>query len=495
MDGISIIKKDTLQAIADSIRYVEDSSDPISVSDYAERITATKIATYGVRFYGSAVNGTRLYDAVGKNAGINGAVNDFDELPIFKDIQPVYLNAKDSSGRDLLDSKGQPIVNKMIRIPNFWVKHIEGNDGSSDFDEWRITSDGKGREGYHAMFVDRSGKVLEYALVGAYFTTYLDNQSLLGCQKGQNPRVNIGQHNVDSSMCYVDLNGLRKLHGCEDATIWSAIAILSMIEFATRNCQSIMQGINGDEYRRICVNAGEADLNPKNASVNELHITSGAGCISGKKVGDTIQIYNGRWNTRRITALDTTKHSGYTSVGLDSAITLGSDPYVSYAWAEEVGSTDSLAGSSARIDSGAKSHFKYRGIEDCWGNLWHICSGYYYKGDGTDEYLMRNATPESASASGSRIENTIVAKSDGFAKRLGITEDDMGVVLFTKEVGGAANTYYCDYFYQSVASSNYAYLCGGYAVTGGLAGAFFLIGVYGFVLANWNYGCRPSLFA
>ena len=483
--------------------------------------------TYGVRFYNNAKDGTRCYDAVDMVANVSKGdgvevVNDFDSVPIFSEIHKVRTEARDSSGNVLTDNDGNVIYNDLVWVPNFYIRHLTGTDSDGNtYDEWSVST--QKRQGYHAAFV-QNDKECRGMLGGAYFTTTLKDKAqasgtpCCGCQKGQNPRVNLGLPNIDSYMCYVKEEdygvGLQKLHGAEDLQLYSALAVLMTVEFATRDHQSVFYGVASEEYDNPMDSTLSKYNNPDgvaNYETAKLTVYKGNSMVNAS-VGDEITIYDStedgaEWVSRTVTAIDDATVSGYRVLTLDKSIHLpaSGEIHVCRNWGGKVGKLDGINATSGyeseALEKAGLAHFSYRGFEDVYGNLWSILSGYALYLNPSEEPYGRHLARLSSYRANSTDNATIMPETqlpsaEGWVKAFSMSEDDNGAVIFPTEVGGGSASHYCDYHYMDSPSSATwrAISVGGYGGSGAGAGSFFWYVPNWFGDAWFIYGLRPSIF-
>lgn len=191
--------------------------------DIRERLTALEELIgqsiyMGVVFYGAETVGERLGAAQGKRAGVNGAPNDFDKAPIYRDIH-TYLN-----------DAGEKI---WALEQSFYYKHVvNGVPGDEDFHEAHYISLTKQDEtwGLHVAFWDKEKSDRGRFTLGAYKAAFNEGKTKLVTRSGAIPATNI------------TLEVARELAEANNAHIAEqrkadAVNILMMIEFAVRDFQ------------------------------------------------------------------------------------------------------------------------------------------------------------------------------------------------------------------------------------------------------------------
>lgn len=184
--------------------------------------TNNKETYLGITFIGKDKSGIRLGLAVNKIAGINGDRNDFDDMPIYKDIVP------------MVNEKGE----KAIHIPSFYLKHTfrEGQES------WLI-SESKLDDGYE--------KVNGF-LIGAYEASF--NKAMFYTLSGEKVA-----NEIPVSKAF---EIIKKREDAFFTPMYQRgiIAILMAIEFGTRDLQQIFIGLTDNYYSDIKdIPTGECD--------------------------------------------------------------------------------------------------------------------------------------------------------------------------------------------------------------------------------------------
>lgn len=191
---------------------------PIILDETAQQILRvlkeknTKV--YGVTDINSGTTLTRTDDAVGMNVtlGTSEITSDFDKVFPYSAMHEV----KDSLG------------NVFIFIPKFY--------SLKTFNTWKISAEKL--DGFDTLFKDANGNEIPYVLVGKYKASIADGK--LKSVSGVSPAVNT---TMDTFRTDAQANGSG--YQITDKTIRSIIEMLFVIEFATTDSQSIMQGLCG----------------------------------------------------------------------------------------------------------------------------------------------------------------------------------------------------------------------------------------------------------
>lgn len=162
-----------------------------------------------------------------------------------------------SEMKEVTDNYG----NVFIKIPKFYAKVTENEDGTYKHQISRSCYDG-----FSTLFVDGKGNEIDYVLVGKYEGS--GSASRVYSKSGATVLVNITRGNFRIG-CKANGKGYQQY----DFMIDAIIKELFMIEFATTNSQSIMQGYTA-ESNAAAVATGRTDT-VKTASGSEISNTDG----------------------------------------------------------------------------------------------------------------------------------------------------------------------------------------------------------------------------
>ena len=174
---------------------------------------------------------TRTNNAVGKTAaaGVDGGFvsNDFDNLPIFREIGPVT------------DTLG----NVFTRIPKFYIKKTNG----PGFRTWQVSKTKYPGFYLPACFWDFTlGVELPYVDVGKYRATK-DGASKLESKPNLYPLINTHIVNMRTFALNNNTGGLLGYQQL-DIHVVDLLQTLLYVEFATLHSQSIMAGFTAGSY-------------------------------------------------------------------------------------------------------------------------------------------------------------------------------------------------------------------------------------------------------
>ena len=279
------------------------------------------------------------------NIGIGSQVvqNDFDAMPIFKDM----VRVTDDYG------------NVFVRIPKFYIKK------ESIAGKYTAQISKEKLPGYYLpqVFWDfTDNKELPYFDYGAYKASLSADGTKLESKAGVKPLV---------SRNIIQFRDLAKANGIgyqqNDIHAIDVIQTLFRIEFATLNSQAI--------------------------------------------------------------------HPGYTAGNTESNTT---------------GSTDSVVASSGAMGTDGTFSFKYRGIEDVWGNVYEWIDGINI--NDYQAWVCKNAEQYASNVFASPYEKLsyVNGGEDGYVKEMGF-DPARPYAEFPVTVGAGANsnTYYADYYYRN----------------------------------------------
>jgi hypothetical protein len=362
-----------------------ESAHSLSLADHGNRIKTledliiSNTFFYGIKFYDGETTGDRLGSAVGLQSGVNGGANDFDHMPIFKDI----TTYTDASG------------NKIVKVGKaFYCKRFHnGTPGNSGYwfadciSPYQIDSSW----GLHYAFLDKNGANRGYFTIGAYFASKNVANTKLVTVSGAVPATAMTPTAARA------LAATGSAHLAENRK-FDALTLLFRIEFATNNGQGVFKGISDI----TCLYPGDyAAYQP--AGSGNIMIFPCADWFSGDeaawaaafKVGASVNVWDDNGSgfigevARHVTAI-TFATAANPTTGVSerqvhitisgSAINLQNENEY-YANIQNynpfTGQCDNLSGSSAEVVSSYQGvrAFSYRGIENLWGEFWQFADG------------------------------------------------------------------------------------------------------------------------
>lgn len=506
----------------ENIRDRAVTKDKLASDVLGDNYLSSRSKVYGIKFSMSDDSATveRIADAkdlradyvIGDDFQLNGGVNDFDNIYPWSDMRLCnvsfdehgnkVITYADEAGFARDGSNGEV----MVEIPKFYSfrQRIGG------YETWAISGEKKAGFEVEPLFKTADGE-LDFAYIGAYNGTGETVES----HSGAMPQVNTTISNFISQYNGKGLNTY-------DITAFFALQKLMMIEFATRNLQTYFGGITNQSYMR------QSDtLNPdgviKAIDTNEVSVAMDANqrpmyFFVGQKIKFGQQGHGGEMNytnSRTITAISYDSDTGYVDItydGTDLSATLGVDTWGVYGMPQLTGLTDSLIYHTGRTNfatAGTNSSkrnlnnaFKYRNIENVYGNVWERTAGIIikdlkaYVSYDTDQIDLNSGTWLTTGISVPYQPNS------GHAGQSWIVEEsynrELPLIVIPSKIGssngGGDNKYFSDSFY-SKNQEGVSY----YSVTGGgwdhseWAGAFTLRSYEAITSSSWLYGNRPII--
>lgn len=279
--------------------------------------------------------------------------------------------------------------NVMVEIPAFYVCR----ERFGSIERWMISGTHYGGFELHPWFINADGSTVEHRYIGAYIAS--DSGGGLFSVSGVMPWNGAG-----STVNY--LADKMRTAGYQRHNIYamSAIQYLFIVEYATRDAGSIFNGsdynvymMTGNAYDWMLVQS--IDNNTMKLGIG--HMSSGNSFLfysTGMQV--SIGASYDSYIVRTITAISHDEDYMYITVDGDP-ITL-TEGLRCGGISQKSGKTDSLTTPSGYAP-GMDSHvacFRYRGIENIWGNLWEMLDGikirngvYYVTHDFTETDLTK----------------------------------------------------------------------------------------------------------
>lgn len=370
---------------------------------------------------------TRTHDAVGMSAaiGIDGlwVQNDFDGAPIFGQIG----DEKDDLG------------NVFCRIPRLYIRKTDG----PDFKTWAVTT--RPLPGFYlpSVYYDfAKDKPLLYYDHGKYKAS-LSQDSKLESKPNFYPLIN---KNIVDFRSYAQANG--KGYQQLDIHAVDILQTLFVIEFATLNSQSIMQGFTAgqlsDTHTAVISELGVNRIVVDNAIAGNYRV--GQTISVGSLLGNNSVFYG-----RTITDIQVdTPGVGQSAIVFDGDpvnITLGDCVY-NTGWKN--GFSASIAASSGCIGANdGKYPCMYRGIESPFGDVRQFVDGVNI--NELQAWVAKNAEDYASNVFANPYEELgyVNHNLSGYVSQMGF---DTGYPFaeFPIAVGGASGTYYSDYYSQDI---------------------------------------------
>lgn len=346
------------------------------LTQYATK-KADNNALYGVRY---AINQSspaleRIESSVGLEAGVTvgdvAGYNDFDSIYPWSDIKVANV-AKTAWGATKVIYQGEAGFSftgssgdVMVEIPKHYVRRYQ-EDGY----EYILIS-ATPRKGFvlDPAFVE-NGKELDKIYIGRYLNVFESN--IPSSKSGVYPSGRIA---LDTALAQSEAKG--KGFSNYDFRTLQMIQRLFMVEYATRDSQSIFGGITKRVYH------GKVDCRALASATNSNQITISIGYDSDKfRVGQRCAVaVNQEYQDRRITNIVSNPANGQRVITFSGdPITIAAGQTFIYSNPESNGETNALPNLNGRLTGDSdKVSFSYRGIENLWGNLHEMIAGIYTK--------------------------------------------------------------------------------------------------------------------
>ena len=370
---------------------------------------------------------TRTDAAIGMvaTAGVDATVvrNDFDNAPIFGEIQQVT------------DTLG----NVFMRIPKCYIRKTDG----VGYKTWQVSK--RKYDGFYLpwCFWDfTNSRELPYIDVGKYPGSKAATK--LQSVSGAYPLVST---NIVDMRTYARANNADGLLGYQqlDIHVVDLLQTLFYIEFATLDTQAIMAGYSSGQYSATHVATVAENAVNRVIIVNEQAALYAVGqaLSCGTSLGGN-QIFT----NRTITAIDVYDASNK-AISFDGAAVNIAVNNIVYNSGYKNGKTDAVVASSGSYASNStgKHSFKYRGVENLWGNVWQFVDGLNI----TDRqgWIAKNAADYASNVFAAPYEQLgyVNGDTDGYFKTAGYDANFPFAALPTSI--DAAHKYYKDYYYQT----------------------------------------------
>lgn len=410
--------------------------------------SSANVKLYGVAFTGGSNTGTRLYDAVGFTANVGTdtqtATNDFDNAEIYKDILPVNRVFKSNGTVEITARYGDDDFKwdgtngeVMVEIPLFWYNVWTDELGREC---WAVYSKKVAGAMPSPAHVCEDGTIVDKYYIAAKKLSVDSNgvgHSISGVLPARDGGLgyNLAAARKLDSRCCTTTNAERMTR-----------AILAVVEFATRDLQSVMYDFGTGIYTDNTAYSVQKDA----TSTNTISITATA--ASAFVVGQIVNICTGwvssdKVTNRTITAIDKTNNT-MTLSGAAFDVTAGWHIY-NLDW--QCGTTDTVltpSGSPVSNTSG-KYPCRYRYIEEPWGGGSEMITGLRTKRSGEEGFYTYElyefdhlADDKGAdSISGMTATGIKLPGSDGYQKSIERTR------FMPSAPGASTTTYYSDYYW------------------------------------------------
>lgn len=454
---------------------------------------------------------------IGNAFQLNGGVNDFDNIFPWCEMRRCNLNFV--NGKKIVTYEGETGFaldgsngNVMVEIPKFYSRR----ERVANNEYWAITGEPKSGFSVEPAFVV-NGVEQDHIYVGAYNST---TDNLLGGVFSFSGKLPTVRKTLQSFVNEYNSYGLQSY----DLSIFLMMQKLMTIEFGTRNIQPYLGGVVNQSYMRQ-----SATLNPDGVikavvGANEIKISSDSTerskyyfvgmCIKFGQQGHggDMNLTN---NVRKIVSISEDPQTGYLDIvydGADMSATIAANTWGVYGMAQENGLTDGLTYHTGRTDFATvgtnsvkktlNNPFRYRGIENVWGNVWERVCGiklrnlrYFYS------FTPNNMANISEANDWHELDyNVPLQPTSGHAPEAWIVEqhyDRNEPLLNLPEVvgstnGGGDNKFFSDSFYSNnSANVEYESVVGGAWDHQIFAGLFTIRSYESPNGDSWLYGNRP----
>ena len=445
-----------------------------TVAGFNNRVIALEskaVKQYGVRrtLNASSTLLERLNDGVGLAANVptddGAAQNDFDAVYPFNQIKECII---DATGR--IHYKGDPtyaaaIGDWMVEVPLYYVKDVRTATTQDEYfsafklDGYRIPKD----------FIREDGTVCQKVYYGRFKT-------------GKDGTTDVSRPGLVPSN-YRDLASFRTGARAKGAG-WQEVGInyvkdflhkLTKVEFANLNSQTVFgPGITSVRYTATdtAVIAGTA----VNRFVTTIAIASNFNVGNVINIGTTLG-GNNVASMRVITAINALDASNSEIVFDGAAVNIAIGNIIAMV-AQKTGQTANLQKPSGKLSGiSGRTSFKWRGIEDPFGNLYEWVDGVLIN-DNKGYICNKPSLFASTLTADYKPLSYINANANGYPFEMGYDEN-YPEAQFPIAVGAGSSTGYADYYYQNTGLRGAFF--GGHASSGAYAG-----------LVYWNLSASPS---
>lgn len=478
---------DRALAGTDHIRAENDHTQALAnnatVAGFNNRVIALEskaVKQYGVRrtLNASSTLLERLNDGVGLAANVptddGAAQNDFDAVYPFNQIKECII---DATGR--IHYKGDPtyaaaIGDWMVEVPLYYVKDVRTATTQDEYfsafklDGYRIPKD----------FIREDGTVCQKVYYGRFKT-------------GKDGTTDVSRPGLVPSN-YRDLASFRTGARAKGAG-WQEVGInyvkdflhkLTKVEFANLNYQTVFgPGITSVRYTATdtAVIAGTA----VNRFVTTIAIASKFNVGNVINIGTTLG-GNNVASMRVITAINALDASNSEIVFDGAAVNIAIGNIIAMV-AQKTGQTANLQKPSGKLSGiSGRTSFKWRGIEDPFGNLYEWVDGVLIN-DNKGYICNKPSLFASTLTADYKPLSYINANANGYPFEMGYDEN-YPEAQFPIAVGAGSSTGYADYYYQNTGLRGAFF--GGNATDGAYAGLFFWSLSSSPSSANWYLGGR-----
>ena len=476
----TLAENDRTRAEADHTQALANNATVAGFNNRVIALESKAVKQYGIRrtLNASSTLLERLNDGIGLVANVptddGAAQNDFDAVYPFSQIKECII---DATGR--VHYKGDPtyaaaIGDWMVEVPLYYVKDVRTETTQDEYfsafklDGYRIPKD----------FIREDGTVCQKIYYGRFKT-------------GKDGTADVSRPGLVPSN-YRDLASFRTGARAKGAG-WQEIGInyvkdflhkLYKIEFANLNSQTVFgPGITSVRYTSI----DTAVL--AETAVNRFVTTTAI--AANFNVGNVVNIGtslggNNVASMRVITAINALDASNSEIVFDGAAVNIAIGNIIVMV-AQKTGQTINLQKPSGKLSGiSGRTSFKWRGIEDPFGNLYEWVDGVLIN-DNKGYICNKPSLFASSLTADYKPLSYTNANTDGYPFEMGYDEN-YPEAQFPIAVGAGSSTGYADYYYQNTGLRGAFF--GGHATSGADAGLFFWSLPYAPSYAYWSLGGR-----
>ena len=467
----TLAENDRTRAEADHTQALANNATVAGFNNRVIALESKAVKQYGIRrtLNASSTLLERLNDGIGLVANVptddGAAQNDFDAVYPFSQIKECII---DATGR--VHYKGDPtyaaaIGDWMVEVPLYYVKDVRTETTQDEYfsafklDGYRIPKD----------FIREDGTVCQKIYYGRFKT-------------GKDGTADVSRPGLVPSN-YRDLASFRTGARAKGAG-WQEIGInyvkdflhkLYKIEFANLNSQTVFgPGITSVRYTSI----DTAVL--AETAVNRFVTTTAI--AANFNVGNVVNIGtslggNNVASMRVITAINALDASNSEIVFDGAAVNIAIGNIIVMV-AQKTGQTINLQKPSGKLSGiSGRTSFKWRGIEDPFGNLYEWVDGVLIN-DNKGYICNKPSLFASSLTADYKPLSYTNANTNGYPFEMGYDEN-YPEAQFPIAVGAGSSTGYADYYYQNTGLRGA--LFGGDATDGAYAG-----------LSYWSLNASPS---
>ena len=459
----TLAENDRTRAEADHTQALANNATVAGFNNRVIALESKAVKQYGIRrtLNASSTLLERLNDGIGLVANVptddGAAQNDFDAVYPFSQIKECII---DATGR--VHYKGDPtyaaaIGDWMVEVPLYYVKDVRTETTQDEYfsafklDGYRIPKD----------FIREDGTVCQKIYYGRFKT-------------GKDGTADVSRPGLVPSN-YRDLASFRTGARAKGAG-WQEIGInyvkdflhkLYKIEFANLNSQTVFgPGITSVRYTSI----DTAVL--AETAVNRFVTTTAI--AANFNVGNVVNIGtslggNNVASMRVITAINALDASNSEIVFDGAAVNIAIGNIIAMV-AQKTGQTANLQKPSGKLSGiSGRTSFKWRGIEDPFGNLYEWVDGVLIN-DNKGYICNKPSLFASSLTADYKPLSYTNANTDGYPFEMGYDEN-YPEAQFPIAVGAGSSTGYADYYYQNTGLRGACF--GGSATNGAIAGLSF----------------------